>query len=64
MNHIHNLQAQVRTLRFKQETLLNGLTDLTAYLLSSKFHSGHELDGYVNIKDVLARIEAAKSEAL
>jgi hypothetical protein len=36
------------------------LTDLQSYLLSSKFNCVDPLDGYVNVKDVLARIQAIK----
>ena len=52
MNHIHRLTAQVRALKAEQKATNQGLIDLIAYLHSSKFSCGSELDGYVQVNDV------------
>lgn len=63
MNYIKRLQVQVRALQAEKLALRNGLNELEAYLLSSKFSSGSELDGYVNVKDVLNRLSDTYSAA-
>jgi hypothetical protein len=63
MNHIHKLQAQVRALKHEQAALQQGITDLVAYITSSKFSCGDELDGYVNMQDVLNRLSDARRQA-
>jgi hypothetical protein len=63
MNHIHKLQAQVRSLKAEQQALQQGITNLVAYLQSNKFRSGDSLDGYVNVQDVFNRIADARREA-
>jgi hypothetical protein len=57
MNHIHKLQREVRALIVEKSALLVSIHDLAVYLQSSKFNSGHELDGYVQVGDVLRRLE-------
>jgi hypothetical protein len=56
MNYIKRLQAQVRALQQEKLALRNGLNELESYLLSPKFSCGNELDGYVNVNDVLNRL--------
>jgi hypothetical protein len=63
MNHIHRLQAQVRSLKHEQAALQDSITDLVAYITSSKFRCGDPLDGYVNVQDVLNRIADARRAA-
>lgn len=53
MNYIHQLQRKVRNHEFSKEVAKENLAELRKYLLSEKFHCGDELDGYVNVKDVL-----------
>jgi len=56
MNYIKRLHHENETLQ-KQITEQNfKLIELERYLLSGKFHCGDELDGYVNVQDILNRI--------
>jgi hypothetical protein len=64
MNHIHRLTAQVRELKAEQQAFAQGISNLVSYLSSSKFSCGSELDGYVQINEVLRRLETAKSNAV
>mgnify|MGYP003353379575 CR=1 FL=1 len=60
MNYIQQLQAD-KTELIKMLTDINEvITDLTAYLQSSKFHHGSELDNYVNTSDVLGYLQRMK----
>jgi hypothetical protein len=63
MNDIKQLETQVRALKAERQTLTNGINDIVAYLNSSKLACGNELDGYVQINDVLRRIADTKSNA-
>ena len=56
MNYIHRLQETVDTLSSQKRELSDGIKELKTYLQSSKFNCGDELDGYVNIQDVLNRL--------
>lgn len=56
-NYIHQLQATVKQLQ-DELSRRNEVDDrLRSYLLLPKFSCGDELDGYVNIQDVLNRLE-------
>ena len=59
-NYIHQLQDQVKTLESEKEIIQSGLDELMRYMQSSKFHCGDELDGYVNISDVVSRLVEIK----
>ena len=61
MNHIHRLQNKIRARKTERAVLVDGLNDLVIYLCSAKFACGNDLDGYVQINDVIRRIEEAKS---
>ena len=63
MNYIKQLETQVRALKAERQTFANGIGDLVAYLNSSTFACGSELDKHVNVKDVLSRIANAKDSA-
>jgi hypothetical protein len=56
MNYIHKLQETVDTLSSQKRELQDGIKELKSYLQSSKFNCGDELDGYVNIQDVINRL--------
>jgi hypothetical protein len=55
-NYIIQLQETVETLSSQKRELQDGIKELKSYLQSSKFNCGDELDGYVNIQDVLNRL--------
>lgn len=55
-NYIHTLQAEVKRLEYIIEQNREIVNDLRRYLNSSKFHCGNELDGYVNVQDVISRL--------
>ena len=57
MNYIKRLESYVRTHQESKDNAEREINDLRTYLLSSKFRCGDELDGYVNIQDVLNRLE-------
>jgi hypothetical protein len=56
MNYIHKLQKDNEGLKDEINIIKESLDDLRRYLNSSKFQCGDELDGYVNVKDVLDRL--------
>lgn len=59
MNYIHELQADNTALTERIDSARTALTDLLVYLNSEKFRCGNTLDGYVNVRDVIARMEPA-----
>jgi hypothetical protein len=56
MNYIHKLKKDNEGLKDEINIIKESLDDLRRYLNSSKFQCGDELDGYVNVKDVLDRL--------
>ena len=56
MNNIHTLRSENAALRRELDAVQAGLAALRSYLNSPKFRCGHELDNYVNVSDVLARL--------
>lgn len=56
MNYIKKIEGENRNAVEAKEKALEAIKDLECYLESSKFNCGSELDGYVNVKDVLARL--------
>lgn len=56
MNYIQKLQQQVGDLKREKAEAKQAVDELKAYLQSEKFQAG-ELAGYVNVKDVLNRLE-------
>jgi hypothetical protein len=60
-NYIKTLQDRVAELEAEKQSARETLIELETYLLSTKFHCGDELDGYVSIQDVLARMRDAQN---
>lgn len=56
MNYIKRLEQELAEMKTLAEEARNEATSLRRYLTSDKFRSGNELDGYVNVKDVLTRL--------
>jgi hypothetical protein len=56
-NYIHQLQDTVSRLESQVREQRDIVNDLRRYLNSSKFRCGDELDGYVNVSDVLERLK-------
>lgn len=56
MNYIKQLQQDILDKDQKIRELEEQIADLRAYMLSDKFQAEGDLQGYVNIKDVLLRI--------
>jgi len=54
--YINTLQDDLAAKTQELETVRKNIKDLEAYLTSSKFNCGDDLDGYVNVQDVLNRI--------
>lgn len=61
MNYIQSLQDQVSELRTQKDAVNEQITSLMAYINSPKFQCGDELDGYVNISDVMSRLIEMRS---
>jgi negative regulator of replication initiation len=57
MNHILRLQVDLGAAKDETETIRQQVRDLRRYLQSDKFLEPEELRGYVNIQDVLNRLE-------
>ena len=57
MNYIKPLQSDKADMVEQAEIALEKLDDLRAYLHSSKFRCEGALEGYVNVRDVLMRLE-------
>ena len=64
MNYILSMRDEIKALQRELLTLKAGLNELRAYLNSAKFRCGHELDGYVNVADVLAYLRNAEDAAI
>ena len=60
MNYIKKLQQLVKSHKTSKEVAKENLEDLRRYLLSDKFNCGSELDGYVNVRDVLAYVDRVR----
>lgn len=56
MSHIRDLKYQAEVSEAQRQAADAGITELMQYLNSDKFQCGDELDGYVNVKDVLDRL--------
>jgi len=56
MNYIKKLENDNRELTENVFNAGREILDLRVYLESDKFQCGDALDGYVNIKDVIARL--------
>lgn len=63
MNYIKRLKRENEAKQARIDRLEAALTDLDVYLTSNKFHSGHELDGYVNVKDIILRTTEGRQAA-
>lgn len=64
MNYIKRLEQENDGLKGRLTYIRDRLNALEEYLNSDKFHTGHELDGYVNIRDIFLRLEGAKNATL
>lgn len=56
MNYIQKLNDKISRLDTQRAVAYDAVQDLKQYLQSSKFRCGNELDGYVNIQDVMNRL--------
>lgn len=56
------LEILVNELKQDKDNCDNNLLEIVSYLNSSKFRCGDELDGYVNINDILSRIQLVRDE--
>lgn len=56
MNYIQKLNDQIAKLDQQRAVAWDQLFELKGYLTSGKFNCGSELDGYVNVADVLNRL--------
>lgn len=56
MNYIKRLEEASKDAKEAREKAMEAIMDLQGYLESPKFSCGDSLDGYVNVKDVLARL--------
>jgi len=54
--YINTLQDTVTKVSAERDSYKAMVDDLQHYLTSSKFNCGDELDGYVNVNDVLRRL--------
>ncbi len=63
MNYIKQLQTDLAVADATITEIAGDLHDLLAYVQSDKFRGGHELDGYVNVNDIVARLSPAISKA-
>ena len=57
MNYIHRLQREVSGLQEQIELAREAAEHLRDYVSSQKFRCEGPLEGYVNVRDVLARLE-------
>ena len=57
MNYIKRLEMEVTELGNDIEIIDNIVTEAYQYLNSTKFRCGDELDGYVNIKDIMSYLD-------
>lgn len=57
MNYIHQLQQTVEGLRKQVQDYEETIHDLHRYLHLKKFRCGDDLDGYVNIQDIINRTQ-------
>jgi hypothetical protein len=61
MNYIKQLEADILLLKLQTEAADDLIGDLFRYLNSPKFNCGNELDRYVNIADVQARLQEIRT---
>ena len=59
--YINQLQADLQTAKEDMNAANRQITELMYYLTSDKFNCGSELDGYVNVSDVLTRLANIRS---
>jgi hypothetical protein len=57
MNYIKRLQGDIAERDTALSEIDEDVSQLVAYLTSDKFACGSDLDGYVNINDVLGRLQ-------
>lgn len=60
MNYINRLQAEASEHIEHRHKAKCEINDIIKYLSSDKFSCGSELDGYVNIRDILPRLYALR----
>jgi len=64
MNYIKKLESLNKA---HGDTIVNistRLDNILAYLNSSKFYCGSELDGYVSVQDIMLRLREIRSELI
>lgn len=61
MRYINRLEAEAQAANTAAKATREQIDDLVSYLNSSKFRCGDELDGYVNIQDILPRLFEMRS---
>ena len=59
--YINQLQEKLERKEEDMKAANQQITDLMYYLTSDKFNCGSELDGYVNVSDVLTRLATIRS---
>ena len=64
MNYIVKLKEENESLKNRLSAINSDLSELAAYLNSSKFQCGNSLDRYVNVQDVLNRLQDARFESI
>lgn len=57
MNYIKKLEREGRVKDYQMNEMKTRIQELREYIHSDKFNCGDELDGYVSIKDIEARIQ-------
>lgn len=57
MNYIKKLERDKRIAKYQMDEMKIRIEELRAYIHSDKFNCGDELDGYVSVKDIEARIQ-------
>jgi hypothetical protein len=62
MNYIKRLQEENKGLKANIENAETVIQDMQRYLNSNKFRCGDELDQYININDILTRLNEVKAE--
>lgn len=61
MNYIKRLEGEKKDAQEAREKALEALQELEVYLDSAKFRCGDDLDGYVNVSDVVLRLREIRS---
>lgn len=60
-NHIRDLKYQAELANAQRQSADTEIVELIQYLNSDKFQCGSELDGYVNVKDIMDRLRNVRA---